>query len=73
MAKPFEIRATVNGEEITFRLDKHNWWHLGPAEEMKAYDSTASGDFKSNEDRVALGRFFMEIGTKLATPKKETK
>jgi hypothetical protein len=67
--KAIELKTKVNGKELLFQMDACGLWSLGPTG-LEAYDGSVSGVIKNPEDRVALGRFLVEVGSKLATPKK---
>jgi hypothetical protein len=65
--KPWVKTITIR-EEIEAGLNSWGNFHIGPKDELASLDSTFSITIKTNEEKVAMGRFLLELGAKLATP-----
>jgi hypothetical protein len=68
--KPFKETSFIAGQEIEAGLEDWGNFHIGPSG-FSGMDATFSVVIKTNEDRVALGRLLVELGTKLAVPRKK--
>lgn len=60
--------ATITGQVIRFTVSKQGDWHISNLN-WRDGDAVFGGSIKDQMDRVALGRFLIEVGTLLATPK----
>ena len=55
--------------KFEFTLDDDGSFRMDTLPCICPWESGFTGFIKTQGDRVALGRFLMEVGTKLATPK----